>query len=82
MWQFDGQWFMSSSQLRAEAGSVPCSGSAAEPAEADLLADLPLQGRAWGSRIVGVGGLLPTSIVAVAVPVAAAAVADPQADLV
>ena len=37
MWQFDGQWWRMSDQLKADAGSVPCCGSVAEPENETVL---------------------------------------------
>ena len=61
-WQFDGQWCMTSSQLSALAGRVPCSGSVAEP-EKEMTSPTRHVVPAVGATIVAEGAVLPTVIV-------------------
>ena len=58
MWQFDGQWCMSSAQERADGGSRPSSGSVAEPEKLIIVPTLQVVS-AVGRVIVAVGGRDP-----------------------
>ena len=68
-WQFDGQCCSTSVHVSAEAGNAPSCGSVAEPLKlmrSPTFHVVP----AVGVEITGVGGLLPTLMTSLSVPVA------------
>ncbi len=69
MWQFDGQWCMTSDHVSAEGGSVPSCGSVAEPANAITSPTLHVVDPD-GAVIVAVGGIEPAWITTDFVPTA------------
>ena len=69
MWQFDGQCWMTRLQLSADGGRFPSCASVADPLK--LTRSPTFQCRAVvGAEIAGTGGLLPTLMTWLAVPVA------------
>ncbi len=66
VWQFDGQWWRISDQLNADAGSVPCCGSVAEPENETVLPTRQVV-PAVGVTIDATGGEFPAVIVTASV---------------
>src|SRR5262245_33607748 len=71
-WQFDGQWCMISVHVSADAGSVPCCGSVADP-EKPITSPTFQVREAGGEDSVADGGVLAALIVSEAVPLAPSA---------
>src|SRR6185295_19256960 len=61
VWQFDGQWWRISVQVRSESGIVPSFTSVAEP-ENEMSSPTFHWSEAGGVVITGTGGPLPTEM--------------------
>ena len=69
MWQFDGQCWRTRLQLSADGGSVPSCASVAEPLKLIRSPTFHVSADV-GAEMTGTGGLLPTLMTWLAVPVA------------